>query len=148
VCATTAAVAVVADIRGLGDFSDRTKMNDYELQLRLEALEAAVANLEEFRRALNPPIDELAAQHAANIAQQIEEAKQDQAQPLPEVYAERKRNAALRRRALLDLQYAEAAEVLKHQITRCEAQGDFTQAKLLRVQLTNLRADLERRFPA
>ena len=84
----------------------------------------------------------------ANIARQIEEAKQDQAQPLPEVYAERKRNAALRREALLDLQYAEAVEVLQHQITRCEAQGDFAQAKLLRVQLTNLRADLEKRFPA
>ena len=47
-------------------------MNEHELQLRLEALEAAVASLEEFRRAFNPPaVDELAAQHAANIAQQF-----------------------------------------------------------------------------
>src|SRR5262249_31162204 len=97
-------------------------------------------------RKLTPPAKdaELAKLHAANIAAQVAEAKQDEVTP-PEVIEERKQNAAKRREAILELQYAEESEVLRNQIRRFEAQGEFAQAGIMRAQLIRLREDIERR---
>jgi hypothetical protein len=104
----------------------------------------------EIERTLNPPAEdaELAALQAASISQQIEQAKRDHAPAPADIVEERKRNAAQRREALLELQFAEQSEVLRHQILRWDQQGEYAQSKRLRVQLTNLRADLEKQFPA
>ena len=80
------------------------------------------------------------------IKAQIEEAKRHQ-QPVPaDIAEERKRHAAQRRAAFLDQQEQEDRQVLEHQVNRLESAGEFSQARLIRQQITNLRADLERRY--
>jgi hypothetical protein len=64
------------------------------------------------------------------------------------VLEERRRNARLRREQMLDLQEAEARDVLLHQLGNLERSGEWSRAKLIRVQITNLRRELEERFPA
>src|SRR5262249_14454088 len=106
-------------------------------------------NARDVERKLNPPAadTEIARLHAANVAQQVAEAKEDEVTP-PEIIAERKQNAAKRREAILELQYNEESAVLRNQIDRWEAQGEFAQAGIMRAQLIKLREDIERRFSA
>ena len=69
------------------------------------------------------------------------------APPDPAVVAERRKNMLARRQAIIDARYAETKESLLHNINQLEASGDFRQAKLLRIQFTNLRAQLEAEDP-
>jgi hypothetical protein len=69
------------------------------------------------------------------------------APPAPAVLAERRKNMLARRSEIIDARYGEMKESLLFNINRLEACGDFRQAKLLRVQLTNLRAQLEAEDP-
>jgi hypothetical protein len=66
------------------------------------------------------------------------------AEPSAEVQAERRRNMLARRKILLDQAEAEQRENLMAQIEREERSGDFRAVKILRLQMLNIRAQLER----
>jgi hypothetical protein len=104
----------------------------------------------DLERMLNPPAAdaELARAHAESLRQQAEQMRLDNLPEPPDVLEERKRNAALRREELLNAEEKESTSVLLNQIDRWEREGQYGQAKLLRVQLARLRLDLEERYPA
>jgi hypothetical protein len=117
-----------------------------ELRSELQIHKAQVADL---KRTLNPPpIDQdLVRRQRESLRQQAEEMARTHA-PVPEsVLAERRENARKRRTEMLDLQEAEARAVLMHQLGVYERAGEWSQAKLTRIAITNLRRDLEQRFP-
>jgi hypothetical protein len=134
-------IAEISFLLGEGPNGHRAQ----ELRSEMEIYRDQARSIE---RQLNPPaIDaELAAAQAESLRQQVEEARRNQAPEPADVYAERQRNSELRRQAIIDLQYNETADVLRHQILKWEHAGEWAQAKILRVQLTNLRAELEKQF--
>jgi hypothetical protein len=103
----------------------------------------------DLERAIDPPKADadIAKLEAESRALQAEQMRRDHAPEPQSVIDERKRNAAIRREALLDLEEKEATGVLMNQIERFEKEGLYSQAKLYRVQLARLRRDLEERNP-
>jgi len=86
----------------------------------------------QFEAGLKAQAAEMAARHA----------------PVPAEVLEQRRQAMLeRRKEHLDARELEAREVLLAQIDRWEKSGQWRDARILRVQLTNLRAQLEREIP-
>src|SRR5262249_22562640 len=68
--------------------------------------------------------------------------------PVPDAVLEQRRQAMLKRRKEhLDAREREAREVLLAQIDRWEKEGSWRDARMLRVRLTSLRAQLEREIP-
>jgi hypothetical protein len=97
---------------------------------------------------LNPPEQDPAVieQRAAHRAYVDRVAASLFAEEDPGVVAAREAEAAANRQRNIDFQVREQTEHIQAFVDKLEAEGDDRQAKLWRLQLTNIRADLERRI--
>src|SRR5262249_32804126 len=103
-----------------------------EIKRTLDPDPQATERRRQFEAGLKAQAAEMAARHA----------------PTPAEVLEQRRQAMLeRRKEHLDAREREAREVLLAQIDRWEKEGSWRDARMLRVQLTNLRAQLEREIP-
>jgi hypothetical protein len=103
----------------------------------------------EIKRILNPDAEatERRRQFEAGLKAQAAEMAARHA-PIPAEVLEQRRHAMRKRRKEhLDVREREAKEVLLDQIDRWEKSGQWRDARILRVQLTNLRAQLEKEIP-
>ena len=138
-------ICFILENGGLGELDYQSQ----ELRSELAIHREMAATIE---RQLNPAAADPGAagrqrQFEEGLALQAAEMRARHAPVWPEVLQQRRTAMLARRSEIIDARYAEMKESLLHNINQLEASGDFRQSKLLRIQLTNLRAQLEAEDP-
>jgi hypothetical protein len=130
---------------GLGELDYQAQELRSELAIHRET--AATIERQLNPAAADPGAAERQRLFQEGLALQARQMAARHAPPEPAVLAERRANMLKRREEIIDARYNEMKESLLYNIDKLKSCGDFRQAKLLRIQLTNLRASLEAEDP-